>query len=305
MVRLLHHLALADPATAPGAPDPDTYFKPDADQHGLFPDVRFTSDGREIVIEAQLATIALVTIDRRRSRYEKGGVALLWVMRQFDPSAFVKSSALDVAADQIGIIFDLPQEVVTASQADRFMRLRRWRWDAKDGWRSDVVTLGEAIRSASPEPWHRDFKRRWLAVAAGENYYVLPRATTDAFNAELIERTGLGRARHIGGGDIEWMRIANVIIAIESGVVTGYAVANLTALINSTVAVDLLLASGLFQAALRKWQPQILKIESVRETFRKVKRALAEHDTAAWTRESDAGLLARTLFPDLVLQLKQ
>ncbi len=302
LVRLLHGLAIADPKTAPDPPNPDTYFKPDPDKHGLFPDVRFTHGGRDIVIEAQLATIALVTIDRRRSRYEKAGVALLWVMRRFDPSAFVKSSALDVAADQIGIIFDLPQEVVTASQADGLMRLRRWRLDAKDVWLSDVVMLAEAIQSASPEPWHGDFKRRWIAAAAGQNYFSIPRETTDAFNDELVERTGLSCTQDINGSNFEWMRVANILIAIESGVVTGYGYSNLTSVVNATGAADLVLASGMIRLALSQWRPKILEIESVRNTFKRNKQLVADKGAAAWTREGDAGLLLRSLFPELVLQ---
>jgi hypothetical protein len=68
-------------------------------------------------------------------------------MRRFDPAAFVKSSVLDVAADQIGAIFDIPPHVVDASELDGRMRLRSWHWHQEDGWVSEDVLLSKSIRA--------------------------------------------------------------------------------------------------------------------------------------------------------------
>jgi hypothetical protein len=120
------------------------FHRTDPDHHGLFSDARFTWGGRQVVSEAQLATIALVTIDRRRSRNDKGGFALIGVMRRFDPNTFIRASVLDVAADQVGVVFDWPDSLVASARAAGIMRLRQWRRGDHGKWFSETVTLGQA-----------------------------------------------------------------------------------------------------------------------------------------------------------------
>jgi hypothetical protein len=300
LVDLLYRLAKADPNTAHGIPNPDSYYKPEPDKHGLYPDVRFDHSSQQVVLEAQLATISLHTINLRRTSYDAGMVALIWVTRNFDPRSVIRASVMDIAADQRGMIFDIPAELVKLSETDSLFRLRRWYFKGGE-WISEVVSIADAIRLVVPRPpWHADFKRRWIEVARSIRYMDIAPSVRSEFKAELETKLGFNDSHSVDEIDhIDWLWFANIMISIEYGQVLGYHHEKIVSCVHSVLqSEDLFRAFKLFKLALEQWLPELAKDPKILKKFSQADTFCRTKNLRPWTRKDRAGRLREVLFPD-------
>jgi hypothetical protein len=300
LVNLLYKLAKADPDTAPDIPDADSYYKPEPDRHGLYPDIRFEHSGQQVVLEAQLATISLHTINLRRTSYDAGKVALIWVTRNFDPRSVIRASVMDIAADQRGMIFDIPSELVERCEADGLFRLRLWHIKGGE-WVSEVVLIADAVRLVMPRPpWHTDFKRRWIEVARGVRYMDIAPGVRSDFKAEL--ETQIGVSESLDAEEIDhtdWLWFANVLISMECGQVLGYHHEKIISCVHSVLqSEDLLRAFKLFKLALEQWLPELVKDPKILKKLSQADIDCRARNLRPWKRDDRAGRLRDILFPD-------
>lgn len=303
LVQTLLRLASQDPGTVPGTALAETYIAPNGEMatehsHGRFPDVAFTHGQQPVVLEAQLATIALHGINGRREFYDEIGIALLWVMRGFDPNAIPRASVRDIIADQRGNVFSLDRDVEELSERDGRFRLRIWTYTdqgERRGWSQRVGFIEECIEVAAPRRWADDFQARWLAAYRGRSYHDPSVPDPRAMVGEL-----LAKAQYEPAGRLprEILPLVRLLISLKHGVVAGARHPRLISLANSFDREAGAQAMNLVLLALRRWAPELLEEPSVKNAFQRASLALCEAGLDPWDRDSLVGRVREVLFPE-------
>lgn len=226
LVALLMGLAQRDPAVTnvkAEAYEPPTPEMREEFPYGRFPDVKFTCDSKQVVLEAQLATITLHGINGRRAFYDRKGIALLWVMRNFDPRVLMRASVRDIIADQGGALFSLDNEVIARSESDGIFRLTVWRHlpeTAEDPWKAEIVTIYEAAALARPARWADEFKRRWIETYPSGFYAHAGVPDPYIMLDEIARNAGLPSFARNDFSE-STLSLVRLLISLEAGVVTG------------------------------------------------------------------------------------
>lgn len=294
LVTRLVEMARMDPAIDPESIRREEYVPPDPSSdlpHGRFPDVSFIFEGNRVVLEAQLATIALHGINGRRAFYDRNNTTLLWVMPDLDPTLPLRASVRDILADQHGHLFTLPPD-----RSDAAFLLTLWRYQREgpeDRWNSQTVTLRDAIRVANPFAWSDDFKRRFIAVFRNENLFEVDDHSPYEFTDELVARMGFPDGRL---DDKSLAQLVRLLISLEHGDVVGARHPKLISLVNQFSKIDPRL-SPLVRAAIEFWQPALLEEESVQAEFSRAGQKRRLEHLAPWSRDSFVGHLREILFP--------
>lgn len=302
LVMLLSHLAAAHPATVPASVEVGVYERPtpeirDEFPYGRFPDVKFAIGETRAVLEAQLATITLHGINGRRAFYDRSGIRLLWVMRNFDPSGPLRVSVKDIVADQGGVLFSIDREVEAAIALDNRFRLRAWTYRANDtggSWADRIASIEECLDLAKPNRWADAFKTRWIKAYQGRSYHDAVVPNPESMLRELIIEAGVGDMAI----PASTLRLVRLLISLESGIVTGAATENLIPLANSFEIKGGHQALALVRKAIKLWQSDLLEKPSVQRAISRAERLLRERGEHEWGQKSVIGRIREVLFPD-------
>lgn len=303
LVRLLAGLAERDASVEGvelGAYEAPTDAMRDEFSYGRFPDVKFICSGNRVVLEAQLATIALHGINGRRAFYDRSGACLLWVMRNFDPRGPMRASIRDIVADQGGCLFSLDSDIIAMSREDHVFRLRAWTFlgaEHLEPWEASVVTIAEAIALARPVRWADEFKRRWIEAYRGVSYGGLGRPDPFAMLAELTDRAGLPAFERDTQGEC-MLALVRLMISLEAGFVTGAGHPKLISLANSFDVNGGHRAGSLVRKAIERWHPELLGKASMVKALGRAADRLKISGESEWGRLSPIGRIRTVLFPD-------
>ncbi len=305
LVALLARLAETDPNV--GSVTLGAYERPTDEMRsefpfGRFPDIQFECEGKKVVLEAQLATITLHGINGRRAFYDRMGTALLWVMRNFDPTGPMRASVRDIIADQGGLLFSVDSEVIAECEADGGFRLRAWTYHAEreEPWDSSIVTIAEAAARARPRRWADDFKERWVKTYQG-GYYHMP-GLPDPYDMlnEAAEQAALPPFGP-NSGSACILSLVRLLISLEAGVVTGSGHPKLISIANDFDSNGGHRALTLVRKAIEHWQPHLLERNSMQNALQRAQEKMRAESAKEWGRRSAIGRLREVLFPDWIL----
>lgn len=306
LVSLLCRLALADPQTVDASLKIGEYERPTPEMasefpHGRFPDVAFSYGQNKVVLEAQLATIALNGINGRRAYYDRLGSALLWITRNFDPSNTIRASLRDILADQRGLILSVDQEVESLSAKEGVFHLRAWIYEYTDRqthWSNRVVPLTEAIEMARPQRWSDRFKARFVETYDGQSYKDVEIVIALRFANELLEQLHLPGFSKWGQEADDIVCMIGLLISLEIGRPIGSGHPKLISLANSFDRRDRERYRSLVLKAVEHWRPELLAQRSMRDALDRSRLRLIELGEAPYGRNSIIGRLRAIVFPD-------
>jgi hypothetical protein len=308
LVALLGRLAAADPKTDQKSLGFDKYEPPTPEMkvefpHGRFPDVSFNYSGKRVVLEAQLATIALHGINGRRDYYDRMGATLLWVMRNFDPTAPMRASVRDIVADQKGMVLSVDGEVVERSSREGAFHLRVWTYTRvgdEEAWTNEVLNLSEVIEKAKPRSWRADFKQR--IVNSFENIGIDDILAPDyrpIVDEALIH---IGKNHIIGEGQKrDIFHIICILVSLEQGKIIGSSARDLVAFVNHFDYSGRHRYRELVLKAIRHWRPDLLTRPSMQTALLRAEARMKQTGERPYGRSSPIGQLRDLLFPEWVL----
>lgn len=308
LVALIHRMAERDSDTEAGSVAIGAYEPPSPEMrgefpHGRFPDVRFVYKGNRIVVEAQLATIALDAINGRRAFYDRNGQSLLWVTRGFEPR-LMRASIRDILADQKGMLFSIDRDVLNLHECDGRFRLRAWEYDftVEEGetWRSEILTLDEIIAHSPVRVWSSQFKTKWMTIFADQSFHTVSHNTLRSLYLEIIDACQLESS---DGQDDVWhtLHIVNLLICLESSRLLGTRHEKLVSLVHSTLdSQPRQHAANLISRALSFWQPALAADEKVTAKIERLSKSVKQSG-----RKSPIGLIREKLFPNWILPVSQ
>lgn len=303
LVALLIRMAERDPGTEAGSATKGQYEAPSSEMreefpYGRFPDVKFVNGGKRVVIEAQLATIALNAINGRRAFYDRTGQHLIWVTRAFEPSV-IRASLRDILADQKGVLFSIDREVEELSESDGRFRLRAWTYDytssGEEQWHREILTLDQALNLPSMLPWNRRFKDKWVSIFARRSFSEISNETLRELYIQLTDHC------HLEPLDEQdsWytLHLVNLLISLEIGEVLGAKHGRLVSLVHS--ALDSRRqqhAAALVRRALDHWQNTLARDPKISAKLDRLRETVPQSG-----RSSRLGAIRARLFPDWVL----
>lgn len=305
LVALLKQLALADPNTIKDTVRTGDYERPTLEMmaefpHGRFPDVAFTYGKAKVVLEAQLATIALYGINGRRAFYDRQGAALLWVTRNFDPVGPLRASMRDILADQRGCLYSVDREALDLSTTDGLFRLRVWTYDLKDGeiiWTSEIRTLTCIIETVRPRSWAEKFKDDFIEAYGGKSLHAEGASNPDIFLERALSQ--IGALNVFTEHEKENMLvILGLLISLEAGRVVGSGQEKLISVANHFDYSERHGYRNLVIKALMRWQPDLLRQPSMQASLARANRKLQETGDKPFLRDSIIGQLRTVLFPE-------
>jgi hypothetical protein len=163
----------ADRDTQPGSVVRDLYL---AGLDGCRrPDVRATVASRDLAFEIQLATTQLPIIVAREHFYARARRWLLWLTWDFDAERPMRTSFSDIFYSHAKNLFSLDEEVLAKAAAERRFLLRAFWKDEVGSWQSKICGLddlswpegGLPFAVGGKEPWHLDFRKRWMETLRG------------------------------------------------------------------------------------------------------------------------------------------
>ena len=301
LVAQLKRMAEHDPGVQPESIEEGEYEPPASENrsefpHGRFPDLKFSFRGRRIVIEAQLAAIALDAINGRRAFYDRNGQCLLWVTRGMSKEimqGIMRAYLRDLLADQKGVLFSVDPEICALSEHDNLFRLHAWDYDftSSDGetWRDQILTLDEVLAHPAVLPWHLDFKERWASTFAHDRYRHVTYNQQQTLCRELEERCGIREPI-----DTELLRVLNLLICLETSNVLWSGHDKLISLVHSTLDGEARQpAARLINRALLHWHPSLADEPKVARKIRSLCSSVLQ-----WRRKTPLGVIRDKLFPE-------
>lgn len=115
------------------------------------PDVFFNFNGRELAIEIQLNNTFHTVIEEREAFYERNGISLIWVFKEFDPNSFNSITTKDIYVPNFNNAFVFNDEVLMQSLKRKtlcfnahfkFYRLRG-STEVYNEWQEETIELSQ------------------------------------------------------------------------------------------------------------------------------------------------------------------
>lgn len=264
------------------------------------PDLRFSIDGRNFVIEIQLATTQRPIITERNQFYIKENIPLIWVTWQPEPLELrnYPASVVDIATDHNDNLFSVDGETFDESRKSGSLKFRVHWWEGPN-CRDKLVSFSELIfrdgmlpyAIEKPAEWHDQFKADWIAAHSGKH---IPHRALSELWSRLVAATALRKP--ISPHQVDWTIVAlvNALLSLERSTVVGSDQKNLTEILHT-----------FFTTVERKPMARIVE-HAIRQSGNgnllhrdKTKKLLAEAKTTDQvSRQSAAAAVAKSLFPE-------
>lgn len=163
----------------------DQYLPPTENSYGRYPDVCFTWEGRDFVVELQMSRTFQAEISERCLHYEREGIPILWVLYGVDPFASdLPQSFRDVIRRHRGKVFTLDHEAVQASLEARTLVLKcQFSAEGAEGLTAQLVRFDELQVPENKLPYFKDClvqpmlseyqsrRRPWIQALRGWDRY--------------------------------------------------------------------------------------------------------------------------------------